>query len=370
MVPWVSLAAAVIGLMASLLKIKFVADLFGNTKTLEAFNWELVFLLTTIFTLVALAISKIGLTIDTEMASQNVAIARSLGLRIPGQNVKSLTPKTQKHLKKELDRAQENLSQLEKYISFAIIIWIFFYGIKLFEFVIPYIYSGYTDFIKENHIVKYVIDSACNLTNIANTACLFICYYILSFTKPTVDSKLNPFPKFKIARYIHFWVGLGIFSLLIFDIGIKIFCYNGGQSNEIKIINLALVQLCIGILAGIVLALVTGRLDSKFLRPKNRYITVLYLYAVAQVAYPLLEMKYSPAVKTESIKEVFDFLLNASLLIGIFGKIALMYLIDHAHVNRTLLLYFLRLKTYDGISKKATKDFKIFLDPYIDENSE
>lgn len=326
----------------------------------QTLSIEFITILISITIIIALWISKIEIEIDTKGASANKEIGEHLGFD-------TTKLENRETIKNELSFAVQNLSLFDKFLSYAIISWGVFYLIQGLIYVAPQIAAHTEIVVKYKQEARMLADFILNCINLFNTIFLFICYYILSYNTSKEDDKNGiGKPKFRFNRGTVLFTVFVPIVIVILDLIVKGICLSDKFKDYEKIVIVGLMHLLIGVVSGVVLGLITGRLDSKFIQPKKRFIGVLYLYAVAQTAYPLLELKiFNDYINSEIINSVLLALTTTVMIVGIAGKASLVYIFSQSHKSRTLLLYFLRLRTYNGISKANTTDFKNKIDPYI-----
>lgn len=145
-----------------------------------------------------------------------------------------------------------------------IILWASWFGLYL------------TWFISQSQPASTTVHVIGDLFNMVSSAALFLCYLVMVLK--TVPPKQYGF------HQVVFWVVSACVAIACFEF-VSARNQPAAQQRQIML-AFHWVQ---GLLSGVALALLVGRLDSKFIDTPRLIVAALYAYAVIQFSYPVIE---------------------------------------------------------------------------------
>ncbi len=252
------------------------------------------------------------------------------------------------------DRALINIKFFEKYWRATALIWILYYA---YELVIFFITSNSIVAHSDNMPIRmdvFIFDLIgsvktqefiTNALNMASTFTLFCCFIIIAKRTFKTDDEKKFYLPHKITSL------LVLASLLMFEIIYKLSTIDTYISN----IGIAL-ALIYGLISATVFVLLTGRLDSKYLRVPGILIAILYCYAFLQLIFPIISLHGSAQIDGVNKNPFFKTFIIVAYHLGLIFKTFLMLLFTWLFKSGKIFFYLLRVRIYTEIFESQDKE--------------
>lgn len=177
-----------------------------------------------------------------------------------------------------IERSFDTIKSIDFYWRSTIFIVFLFYLYKTAQFFLELYDKDTFSSIFNPHYSSVILD----FTNIASSLTFFLLYVHLAYsTYDTAKKKVLLF-SWKTRLVI------GI-AFLIFFADLIIKCV----PNDEIIVGRLIISLFIGLFSAIIISLFAGRIDSKFMRIRSRWVGLLYLYAFVMLLVPLISIHFN-----------------------------------------------------------------------------
>jgi len=261
-------------------------------------------------------------------------------------------------------------THFSKYWSYVWGTWVLLYGVLFFtkciiykENLNPCDSSFYNNIVSNSEIALTLLT---NLFSYLNSFCILTLYLVLvhkfDFIKPTKDRNIT----FK--RYANRGFVIAIFLVLVelviyFSWDVQNGYVNRGfysvVSNAFGIVNGIIACVCFTF----VISRLVGSLTTDFKYKNYFYLPFLFLYCAIQPLYVYVTAFYSEP-NDSNFKTIIMLII---LILALFGKYVLYYVITKLFESRKILFHFLET---NAINSRVNASGKLFEEIWIEENKD
>ena len=253
---------------------------------------------------------------------------------------------TQNNLSIYLERAKIAIKEFKWCWKWVWIGWLVLYS----SFLIKYYHKYFTVFNIDNYLGSFVTNNEMLIQiwldawSYVSSLGLIACFSILFYKNKNRKNRHYDNPISIYSMYI-------IITIILIEIIVSL--YTGVNTDKELIENLniqTLFKIIVGMFSSLSIALLTGRLDSKFISAPIIFIIIFYLYSGIQ---PLVAF-FEPEFLADNVEEFSDITMSFTLNYALFSKCLLFLFILWLINEGKLMLYIVRLNSViDDIPKQV-----------------